>query len=135
MPRGSSPQKIREWTNRLERLAESKQTVREFCRHEGVAQASVYLWRKKLPQVCDVAKARNKRRGVKKMAAPSSFQVVHVTDATVPIAREETVIRLGDSVRIQLGSDLPVVELVVKQLFAATITARFAEARSGAEAC
>ena len=135
MPRGSSPQKINEWTSRLERFAESKQTVGEFCRREGVSEASLYLWKKRLPPVHDVVAARNKHQGVKDKAAPSSFQAVHVTDPPVMTATEATVIQLGNGVQIQLGSDLPVVELVVKQLLAATIAARFAEARPGAESC
>lgn len=135
MPRGSSPQKIKEWTSRLERFAESKQTVGEFCRHEGVSEASLYLWKKRLTPVRDVVAAGNKRQGVKDKAAPRSFQAVHVTDAPVLTAKEETVIQLAGGVQIQLGSDLLVVELVVKQLLAATIVARFAEARPGAESC
>ena len=133
MPRGSSPEKIKEWTSRLERFAESQQTVGEFCRREGVSEPSFYLWKKKLPPVRDVDAARNKRQGVKDKAAPSSFQVVHVTEAPMLTAKEATVIQLAGGVQIQLGSDLPVVELVVKQLLAATIAARFAEARPGAE--
>ena len=135
MPRGSSPQKIKEWTSRLERFAESNQTVGEFCRCERVSEASLYLWKKKLLPVRDVVAVGNKRRGVKDTAAPSLFQAVHVMAAPVLTAKEETVIQLGNGVQIQLGRDLPVVELVVKQLLAATIDARFAEARPGAESC
>ena len=42
MPRGSNPEKMKEWTDRLKRLEKSKQTVSEFCLSEGVSVPSLY---------------------------------------------------------------------------------------------
>ena len=122
MPRGSRPEKVKEWASRLERFEASKQTVAEFCRQEGVSDASFYLWRRKL-------------RAMRETSAPNSFQAVRIVSAPVEAANAETVIQLTGGVQIQLGSDLPVVELVVKELFAATIEARSVATCAGAQQC
>ena len=131
MSRGSRPEKVKEWKSRLERFAASKQTVAEFCRQEGVSDASLYLWKKKLRATRETS-ARKTRTGVGDTSAPSSFQAVRVVSPPVKTANAETVIQLTGGVRIQLGSDLPVVELVVKELLASTIEARSAAVRAGA---
>jgi transposase-like protein len=48
MPRVSSNQKRTLWHKRLQRFAQSKLSVTEFCRREGVSAASFYQWRRKL---------------------------------------------------------------------------------------
>lgn len=36
------------WVDRVDRFQQSNQTVAEFCHAEGISQASLYQWRKKL---------------------------------------------------------------------------------------
>jgi hypothetical protein len=111
MPRGSNPKKTEEWTSRLDRFEESSQTVAAFCRSEGVSVPSFYHWKKKL----------RPSRG--------PFQSVHVAPPVASI-KEETVIQLAGGIHIQLGSNLPVVELIVKQLLAAALDTQSTGAKS-----
>ena len=51
------------WREMLERYADSKVSVREFCTSEGVSEPSFYAWRKKLGmRKDDSARARPARR-------------------------------------------------------------------------
>jgi transposase-like protein len=36
------------WVERVDRFQQSNQTVAEFCHAEGISQASLYQWRRKL---------------------------------------------------------------------------------------
>lgn len=134
MPRGSRPEKVKEWKSRLVRFAESKQTVAEFCRQEGVSDASFYLWKKKLRATRETS-ARTTRQAVGERSAASAFQAVQIVSPPLATANAKTVIQLTGGVQIQLGSDLPAVELVVKELFAATIEVRSVATRAGAQTC
>ena len=115
MPRGPNPEKTKEWTGRLKRLEKSKQTVADFCRSEGVSVPSLYHWKKRLRDV----------------TAPSPFRQVRVASPLVTATHEGTVIQLGNGIHIELGSDLPVAELVVKQVLDAAINA----STTGAKPC
>ena len=112
MSRGSNPKKAEEWTSRLDRFAESSQTVAALCRSEGVSVPSFYHWKKKL------------------LPSRGQFQSVHVASPPVASIKEETVIQLAGGIHIQLGSNLPVVELVVKQLLAAALDTQSTGAKS-----
>ena len=107
MGRGSSQEKAGEWTRRLRRFEKTDQTVAAFCEGEGVSAPSFYWWRRRL---------RPRTRPTR----PKSFRPVHVTTSTAETG-STTVIELGKGVRIQLGSDLLVVESVVKQVLAAAL--------------
>lgn len=107
MSRGPSRKKLEEWTSRLGRFEQSNQTVAVFCQHEGVSAASLYQWKRKLREPLP--------------AATPAFVPVRVASPIVTRPQDETVIQLGNGVRIQLGRDLPVVELILKQLLAATL--------------
>ena len=50
MGRGIDVARQEVWRRRLERFSSWSGTVAEFCRREGVTQASFYLWRKRLAQ-------------------------------------------------------------------------------------
>lgn len=39
------------WIDRVDRFRQSRQTVAEFCLAEGISQASLYQWRRKLNPV------------------------------------------------------------------------------------
>lgn len=48
MARGTREAVVEQWRERLLRWRSSGQSVREFCRREGVSQPSFYQWRQKL---------------------------------------------------------------------------------------
>ena len=122
MSRGLSPEKIGEWTGRLRRFEQSNQTVARFCQDEGVSQPSFYSWKKKL-------------REFTQASGGSQFQPVHLTSSSLVTARQETIIRLGREIEIELGSDLSIVESIVKQLLAAADQAANATRSTGADSC
>lgn len=103
MPRGSSPIKVQQWTERLERFAQSGQTVVQFCRDERVSQPSFYQWKKKLDQHARPMPARAK-------SSRPAFQAVEVT----PPTHSATTIQLANGVKIELGGDLRVVQTVLE---------------------
>jgi hypothetical protein len=59
MARDASDQKLSQWRARLRRFAQSKLSVAEFCRREGVSAPSFYQWRRKLK---DASANRRKRQ-------------------------------------------------------------------------
>ena len=109
MPRGSNPIKVQLWTERLERFAQSGQTVVQFCRAEGVSQPSFYQWKKKLARQATAANSFDSK------SARPAFQAVEITSPN----RCATTVRLANGVEIELGGDLRVVQAVVKQLLEA----------------
>ena len=115
MGRVSNVGKIEEWTKRLTRFEAADETVARFCQREGVSVPSFYAWKKKLRQ----AAAPN--------GASPRFLPVQITPPKTTAAKRETVVRLGHGIQIEFGSDLLVVEAVVKQLLRATGDAQQAE--------
>ena len=63
MSRGSNPIKVQQWRQRLERFAQSGQTVVQFCRDEQVSQPSFYQWKKKLAQQAATANSSDSKSG------------------------------------------------------------------------
>ena len=106
MPRGSSPIKVQQWKERLERFARSGLTVVQFCQAERVSQPSFYQWKKKLADQASPASSHSK-------AARFAFRAVEVTSPNL----SATTIRLGNGVEIELGDNLRIVQAVVQQLF------------------
>lgn len=116
MSRGISRVKQLEWRGRLDRFAVSEQSVVAFCELERVSTASFYHWQKRLRNSAGDASAPDRSR----------FQELRVANGEGSLngnmtETSKTVIRLGAGVSIQLGNDLLVAELVVKQLLAATV--------------
>ena len=105
MPRGSNPIKVQQWRERLERFAQSGQTVVQFCQAERVSQPSFYQWKKKLAEQARPSSSDSK-------SSRSAFRTVEVT----PPCQAATTIRLGNGVEIELGDDLRIVQAVVQQL-------------------
>ena len=103
MARGSSREKVAEWTTRLRRFEQADQTVAQFCVDEGVSPPSFYSWRTKLREVTPTSR-------------DSVFQPVRIASCLAGPIREETVIRIGRDIEIELGRELTVVESIVQQL-------------------
>jgi len=106
MPRGSSPIKVQQWAERLERFAQSGQTVVQFCQAERVSQPSFYQWKKKLAQQASAQPSSHKK------SSPSAFRAVEL----IPPTQAATTVRLANGIEIELGGDLRVVQAVLKQL-------------------
>ena len=124
MLRAPNPEKLAEWTHRFERFARSNQTVSAFCQDEGVSGPSFYHWKRRL---------RN-------LVPPKKFQPVHVANLAGELlisqqAQTNTVIQLGNGIQIQLGSDLPIVKVVVQQLLAATMDSSLTNTDGRNQAC
>ena len=105
MPRGSSPIKVQQWVERLERFAQSGQTVVQFCQAERVSQPSFYQWKKKLADQARPSSSHSK-------SSRPAFRTVEVTSPT----QAATTVRLANGIEIELGGDLRVVQAVLKQL-------------------
>ncbi len=103
MARGSRAGKVQEWTQRIRRFEKSSLTVAQFCQAEGVAEQSYYHWKRRLRNAVTAPSPRNR------------FQAVRVSPAG-RLSSEPTTIQLGKGIHIELGSDLPVAEQVVKQV-------------------
>jgi len=105
MSRGSNPIKVQQWAERLERFAQSGQTVVQFCQDERVSQPSFYQWKKRLADQVRPTPANAE-------SSPSAFRAVEV----IPPSQSATTVRLTNGIEIELGGDLRVVQAVVKQL-------------------
>ena len=109
MSRGSNPIKVQQWRQRLERFAQSGQTVVQFCQAEGVSEASFYQWKTKLARQASQTSSQAK-------SSPPAFQAVEITSPH----QSATTVRLAGGIEIELGGDLRVVGAVVKQLLEAS---------------
>jgi transposase-like protein len=134
MSRGSNPAKVQQWTDRLERYRRSGQSVAEFCLKEGVSAPSFYQWKKKLAEERKADQAGRpvaSKAGQPAELAPrqgrlaptrSGFQSVEL----LPAASSATTVRLPNGIEIDLGSDLRVIRLLVKQLLERSADSRVA---------
>lgn len=116
MGRLASVVTIEEWTRRLARYEAANETVARFCHREGVSVPSFYAWKKKLGHA-----------PASSAGASPRFLPVQMMPTAPVSARRETVVRLGRDIQIEFGSDLLVVEAVVKQLLQAAGGAQQAE--------
>ena len=78
MPRGPSPVKSQQWTERLNRFEESQQTVAEFCRTEGVSEPAFYEWKRRLGRTPRTKTLRGPRRSKTATRPSPSFQSVRI---------------------------------------------------------
>jgi len=130
---GSKPAKVQQWTDRLERYQKSGQTVAGFCQKEGISTPSFYYWKKKAASESNPGKARliagsarqhvrpTQRQGESTPSGPG-FQSVEL----LPAPSSVTTIRLPNGIEIKLGSDLRVIDLLVKQLLDRSMDLRVA---------
>ncbi len=135
MSRSLDSGKALKWTDRLERFSRSGLTVARWCEAEGVSDASFYYWQKKVRDAAEGSREETTRSGRAKSrqqqrreASPtsthrSSFQAVGIGSPAGELVRAEsmiqhqaTTIHFGDEVWIELGADLQVAEVVVKQV-------------------
>jgi hypothetical protein len=121
MSRESRPVKVQQWVERLERFAQSGQTVAQFCQDETVSVPSFYQWKKKLADQASQSSSRAK-------SSPSAFRAVDL----IPPSQSATTIRLANGIEIGLGGDLRVVQAVVKQVLELPVGATFA---AGGRSC
>ena len=104
MKRGSKPEKVQEWKDRLERFQSSGQFVAEFCQVEGISQASLYRWQRRL--------SPRPQWGDNSSSAGSAFECIELLPG-----HPTTTIRLRSGIEIELGSDLRVIDLLLTRLF------------------
>lgn len=128
MKRGSNPETMRRWTERLRRFENSGLTVGEFCLREGVSSASFYSWKRKLrdadrgsstrfDQPCsgpDPPSGSRRSTNRTKHAVRPAFRAVRLTP------RAETgsclTVRLPGGAELILSDDADLVERVIGQL-------------------
>jgi hypothetical protein len=119
--------KLQEWTERLSRFRSSGRTVAAFCQNEGVSEASFYLWKRKLTRPTERKGQRppdvaSSGRTGKKSSAPA-FQAVELVSRSPLATPSATTVRLPRGIEIEFGSDLGVIEAIVKQLLAEPMAA------------
>ncbi len=86
--------KVRQWRRRMERFRETRQSVAEFCRQEGVSAPSFYQWRKRLAKQPRPAKEAVGFRPVRLVgSAVVAVQLPGGTQLHVPTS-ERRVLRL-----------------------------------------
>ncbi len=123
MSRGPKPAKVQQWTDRLERYQKSGQTVAGFCQKEGISTPSFYQWKKKLAGQRNASKARRIAGSARRHVQPSQRQAESTPIGSgfqsvelLPASSCVTTIRLPNGIEIELGSDLRVIDLLVRQL-------------------
>ena len=119
--------KVQQWTDRLSRFRRGGQIVAAFCQSEGVSEASFYLWKRKLAPPAE----RTGKRSTSSEATsseptssgpassrPTCSGLAFQTVALVSTSASATTVRLPRGIEIELGTDLRVIEAIVKQLLA-----------------
>lgn len=129
MPQGTDPIKLQEWMERIDRFRNSSQSVARFCASENVSQPSFYHWKKRISTLNDragrrstkttvagnsTAKTTTNNNGRTTRSESPAFQPVQITPPASD--SQSTTIRLPGGTEIQVGSDLRVVESIVKLL-------------------
>lgn len=129
MPQGRDPIKLQEWMERIDRFRNSSQSVARFCASEKVSQPSFYHWKKRISTLNDrvgrrstkatvavnsAAKTTTSSNGRTTRSVSPAFQPVQITPPASD--SQSTMIRLPGGIEIQVGSDLRVVESIVKLL-------------------
>ena len=129
MVRGSHANKVKEWTERLRRFKDSRQTVVEFCQGEQVSTPAFYQWKKKLAGSSKTPRTT----GRKPASTATGFQELRLSS---PLDGSPVTIRLPSGITIELGRDLPVIENIMAQLFAEDRRATNGKGRpTGGEPC
>jgi hypothetical protein len=110
------------WEEAMRRWRESGQSVREFCRNEGVRESAFYFWRRELvrrsqstdavrgsrPPVSPLTTApRSPKRASSQHRSIPSFLPVHVVEDAAAEATNgvEIILAHGRTVRVRSGFD------------------------------
>ena len=110
------------WEEAMRRWRESGQSVREFCRNEGVRESAFYFWRRELAQRSHRTEAANgarpqasplttashssERASSRHSSVPSFLPVRVVEDVAVEAASGvEIILAHGCTVRVRAGFD------------------------------
>ena len=128
MVRGPRANKVKEWTERLRRFKDSRQTVVEFCQEEQVSTPAFYQWKKKLAGSSKAPRAT----GRKPARTATGFQELRVSSHDGgPVT-----IRLPSGITIELGRDFSVIENIMAQLLDGDRRATNGKGRpTGGESC
>ncbi len=105
--------RMRHWAEVLRRRRESGQTIRGFCRTEGVCEKTFYYWQKRIRQAA--GESLLERTGSQ---APGSLAPAPVF-AALPAPKSGGVVRVeigGAVVEIEPGADMGVVHSVLRML-------------------
>ena len=101
----------RYWEEVLGRFGQGGQTVRAFCRAEGLRESAFYFWRQELARRARRAAAKSPRATASEVSprrdAGPAFLPVQVVEPGVPEADRgvEIVLARGCTVRVPLGFD------------------------------
>ncbi len=121
--------KVAAWQDRLDRFEAGQVSIAQFCRDEGVSQASFFAWRKKLASQKRRPQARQTTSASPAPAAkpPSAaFQAVRIVSAAGGLAVE---LRGGTKLQIPTSDPLTL-ELAIQ-----TLVHSDARLASGGERC
>lgn len=95
MARKASAATESRWRELLKRQAESRLSVRAFCKQEGVSENSLYFWRRELPK-----RKRRNRQVTRREAESTPFEFIPVHVGSGSSATMELVHPLGYQIRI-----------------------------------
>lgn len=95
---GKQAERSQQWRKRIAQQAESKQTIRAFCRERGIDEHSFYIWRQRLRE------------------QPASFALVE-TRSTAPASAGQTIeVLLAGGDRLRIPSEAATLRLVLNAL-------------------
>jgi transposase-like protein len=115
--RRGDPQRQSYWNGVVRRWREGGQTVRAFCRAEGVRESAFYFWRRELTRRGPHAAVNGSRtqaspatpvqRMSRRHRPTPSFLPVQVVEPSVPESSRgvEIILEHGHTVRVQAGFD------------------------------
>ena len=99
---GGDPQRRSYWQDVVRRWREGGQSVRAFCRAEGLRESAFYFWRRELAR----RGHRARRQPVSASPSPAFLPVKLVSDKPVEAAQGiEIVLAHGRVVRVRAGFD------------------------------
>ena len=102
--------KEQEWRERVQRWQQSGESVRAFCRREGLHESAFFAWRRELTRRRQERQAvRTERKQAKPStpAKPIRFLPVQVAveNRTGDLAGVEVLLSEGRTIRVRLGFD------------------------------
>ena len=105
--------RMKHWAEVLRHRHESGQTIRGFCRTEGICEKTYYYWQKRIREAAGTALL-----GQEKEQMPATLPPVPVF-AALPASKASGVVHVeigGAVVDIESGADMAVVHSVLRML-------------------